>query len=267
MTKQTQCTCNNSNVITKLGKYENYNGECHAYIYAIEGGIAYGLDKMGDGGKYDVVSGSWIDSFGYVSQSKYLRLTKLVDDYSQECCEKPSLFKQAEEPLTPAQRLGWSVGDVGVVMEYQEYKAKGDLLELVEDDRSDTPYFKNLCNGKLCCAVLEYPDGHTEIVRLGTKEHLRDILGLSHDNTEGIQETNEKPLTPAQQAGWNVGDVGVVEKSSTIKGGSLVELYEDDGSDVPLWKVIKGHSHYNKAGGSMGAYLWLDRVTKIYPKD
>lgn len=72
--------------------------------------------------------------------------------------------------------------------------------------------------------------------------------------------------TPAQQAGWKVGDRGVVNEDSfdnAFSKGSLVQLYRDNGSRLPLFKLIKGSSSYDHADGQPGAFLFLYKVDRV----
>lgn len=68
--------------------------------------------------------------------------------------------------------------------------------------------------------------------------------------------------TPCEERGWKVGD----RFEYTHKGsgpfalGSTVELYSDDTSTQPLFRLIDGHCAYANADGQAGAYASLDWV-------
>ena len=52
-------------------------------------------------------------------------------------------------------------------------------------------------------------------------------------------------MTPAEEAGWKVGDRGVVRyfrnrTGEPFKEGSVVELHKDDGNSIPHFKLIDG---------------------------
>lgn len=78
-------------------------------------------------------------------------------------------------------------------------------------------------------------------------------------------------MTPVQQAGYSEGQQFVVKEDAyghSFSIGSLVELEHDDGSDVPLFKLIKGSCRYNNAAGNeKGAYAPLNCVEPIQTVD
>lgn len=53
----------------------------------------------------------------------------------------------------------------------------------------------------------------------------------------GVVKTRRKPVpTPAQKAGWKVGDIG------RHKTGMIVALYEDNAGHAPLWRIISNNN-------------------------
>ena len=52
--------------------------------------------------------------------------------------------------MTPCEKLGYKVGDRFIALDDNESvdRSKGDILELVEDDGSNCPVFKNITTGK-----------------------------------------------------------------------------------------------------------------------
>lgn len=73
--------------------------------------------------------------------------------------------------------------------------------------------------------------------------------------------------TPCQERGYQVGDVFEILGGSIFTRGSIVELYHDDESMCPLFKVLRGecsNANWKYAGGEPGAYITLDLVNRIY---
>ena len=52
--------------------------------------------------------------------------------------------------MTPCEKLGYKVGDRFVTLESNEFvgRSKGDILELVKDDGTNYPWFKNVTTGE-----------------------------------------------------------------------------------------------------------------------
>lgn len=72
--------------------------------------------------------------------------------------------------------------------------------------------------------------------------------------------------TPAQKLGYFKGQRFVVTDNSrdgAFGKGSVVELYKDDGTDFPLFKLITGACNYRHVDGADGAYLHLDKVKPL----
>ncbi|AHX01161.1 hypothetical protein M316_0096 [Nitrincola phage 1M3-16] len=69
-------------------------------------------------------------------------------------------------------------------------------------------------------------------------------------------------MTPCEELGYKVGDkFEVLESSAGFTPGAIIELYEDDGSDCPIFKGL--NSQYKHCDGEEGTYLELDNVKKI----
>ena len=67
-------------------------------------------------------------------------------------------------------------------------------------------------------------------------------------------------MTPAQRAGWKVGDRGVVmQPTRCFSDGAIVELFKDDGTSEPLFKLIAGACEFRHAGREPGAFEALSR--------
>lgn len=79
-------------------------------------------------------------------------------------------------------------------------------------------------------------------------------------------------MTPAQKAGWKVGDRGRVsyggngEPVECFSEGSIVELLYDDGSGCPYFKLIHGWCRFTNAHGTEAAFEDLPNVKKISDK-
>ena len=72
--------------------------------------------------------------------------------------------------------------------------------------------------------------------------------------------------TPAQEAGFEVGDRGRVYNThmGNFSQGALVELEYDDQTSAPLWKLIEGECGYNRSEGcAPGAYALVSCVEKV----
>ena len=71
--------------------------------------------------------------------------------------------------------------------------------------------------------------------------------------------------TPCEELGYKVGDrfKVVSNKSGVFSIGSLVELYEDDDSRCPLFKLVEGYCEFNNADSCPGAYTAITNMEKI----
>jgi hypothetical protein len=70
-------------------------------------------------------------------------------------------------------------------------------------------------------------------------------------------------MTPAQEAGWNVGDQGLVIQNNCFRQGAVVELIKDTGDRAPLFKLIQDIDPLNnKTEGGFNEVL-IDCVEKI----
>lgn len=58
---------------------------------------------------------------------------------------------------------------------------------------------------------------------------------------------------------YQVGDTFIVrEYADTFTKGSVISLYEDDGSNTPLFKLVKGDTSFSCCNGEAGAYMgWM----------
>lgn len=75
-------------------------------------------------------------------------------------------------------------------------------------------------------------------------------------------------MTPCEELGYKVGDVFVVDKEYGIftvafSIGSTIELEMDDGSEIPLFKLLEGECGYEFSQVGLGAYQPLTHVTKL----
>ena len=89
-----------------------------------------------------------------------------------------------------------------------------------------------------------------------TREEVLNATNAGNNN-------QEQEMTPAQRAGWKVGDRGVaLDDATTFSPGSIIELFHDDGSTGPRFKLISGDCGFNLADGEAGAYLSLSCVNR-----
>jgi hypothetical protein len=74
--------------------------------------------------------------------------------------------------------------------------------------------------------------------------------------------------TQCKKIGYEVGDrFLVVENSDSIfDSGSVVELMWDDGSEIPLFRLISGRCNFHLANGSPGGYLHITYVVPYIMK-
>lgn len=72
--------------------------------------------------------------------------------------------------------------------------------------------------------------------------------------------------TPCTTKGYALGDVFIVEEDTPgFTKDSIVELYVDDGTDMPKFKLLKGKCAYRNCDGEYGGYDMLIKVRKIAP--
>ena len=72
------------------------------------------------------------------------------------------------------------------------------------------------------------------------------------------------PMTPAQEAGFEVGDKAVViEEGGGFVVGSIVRLHKDDDSDIPEWGLIDGRHRNGACHAGATGYVHLSRVRKL----
>lgn len=75
-----------------------------------------------------------------------------------------------------------------------------------------------------------------------------------------------KMKTPCEALGYKVGDKFEVNGSSMFSNGSVAELYDDDGTSIPLFKLVTGKSLRTLCDGVKGGYADLEYVKKIEDK-
>lgn len=73
-------------------------------------------------------------------------------------------------------------------------------------------------------------------------------------------------MTPCEKLGYKVGDRFVVQGSKTFDDGSIIELYYDDGTNCPCFKLVAGHTSFRCYGESLpGASTFLHNVKTVDP--
>lgn len=75
-------------------------------------------------------------------------------------------------------------------------------------------------------------------------------------------------MTPAEEAGFKIGNVAVVtvdDPGGTFSLGSVIQLEEDDNTTCPLWALLYGSTSIEceLPGDRVGAYCYLFRVEKV----
>ena len=63
--------------------------------------------------------------------------------------------------------------------------------------------------------------------------------------------------------GYKIGDKFEITDGKPFSKGSVVCLYEDDGSEIPLFRLISGNCLYDNCEGKAGAYEYLSNVKPI----
>lgn len=125
------------------------------------------------------------------------------------------------DELSPAQKLGYEIGDKFEVIEESCYFAKGTIVTFVEDDWSDCPAFEGetVNNSGMSSPVKGMHRAYKEL----------DTL---------------RKLTPAQAAGLVVGKkykvISMHKYSSGPKIGDIVTFSRDDGSVIPWFTMANG---------------------------
>ena len=72
--------------------------------------------------------------------------------------------------------------------------------------------------------------------------------------------------TPAEKAGIVKGKRYVITRNGTFSKGSVVELYRDDGTVAPLFKLIHGRCEFKRADGYDGAFEFI-HYAKVIPEE
>lgn len=70
-------------------------------------------------------------------------------------------------------------------------------------------------------------------------------------------------MTPAEKLGYKVGDKFKVLEDSMFTKDSIVSLYRDDGTNLPLFLCVEGYTEYTSCDGMPGAFEELKNVRRI----
>ena len=70
-------------------------------------------------------------------------------------------------------------------------------------------------------------------------------------------------MTPCEKKGYKVGDEFKIVGGTTFSEGSIVSLFEDDGSSSPNFKLISGYCEYNNCDGECGGYHSIEHVKPL----
>jgi len=104
------------------------------------------------------------------------------------------------------------------------------------------------------------------------REALAKIATMLHNagiHPDVVKEPeSEIGMTQCLKLGYKVGDRFVFIKGDCDcvrigEFGSVIELFDDNGTIAPKFKWITGKCEYNQADGSPGAYVNLDCVLKL----
>jgi hypothetical protein len=116
-----------------------------------------------------------------------------------------------------------------------------------------------------------YERGESDGYMPGEAEALIQTINNAHALLEKLNATIENPratpvLTPCAQMGYRVGDrfeaVGISDRPFTK--GSIVELVEDDETDIPLFRLVEGECTSTRYTDETNeAFVSLDNVKKI----
>lgn len=101
-----------------------------------------------------------------------------------------------------------------------------------------------------------------------TSENLNRINALMAEITDLLRSSAARPPTPAERLGYKVGDVFRVHYKENPVGrafsqGAIVELYHDDATDCPKFRLLRGTCSFDSAGGKPGAFEYLDHMVKL----
>lgn len=74
----------------------------------------------------------------------------------------------------------------------------------------------------------------------------------------------ESYMTPAQKAGYKVGDkFRVISRHDTFRHGAIITLHRDDGSSGPLFRGKREDTEYTAADGMPGAFISLSSLERF----
>ena len=99
--------------------------------------------------------------------------------------------------------------------------------------------------------AIDYLGEYGPLVTYPEALHILSGCGVSagdvdsrHNNLGGLMGGESEPvLTPktlAQEAGFEVGDLGVVVEEDNFALGSIIRLVHDDKSSIALWELVEG---------------------------
>lgn len=75
--------------------------------------------------------------------------------------------------------------------------------------------------------------------------------------------TRRSEMTPCEKLGYKVGDRFEAGEYSLFSDGSIVELFRDDGTESPLWRLVAGRCPFRNSDGEAGAFDSVHFFTKI----
>ena len=190
------------------------------------------------------------------------RLTALEQKVFMHPCETPEeVAPNSQKPSSPTYKVG------------QCFQIENEIyrLILVDSDRHEVCLVsKDLMRWSNSRSVNHYECiTHKELDKLiNPRISPRWVYPIIPTECEEVAP-NPAPLpqTFAQQAGFEVGDLGVVTEETMFKVGSIIRLIEDDATEVPYWVLVEGDlaedccRNYDKIALNLGRVKKLHNVT------
>lgn len=143
--------------------------------------------------------------------------------------------------VTPCEHLGIKVGDRFLFKGVTNTFAADSIVELYHDEGTLLPLFKLIKGACLYNKAGGHAGAYTNIRNLQPLNSTPKVpLVLSE---EGGIDARESVLprfgeTPTEALGFKVGDKFIAIRDGNVFAGSLVELYFDDGSTIPEFKIL-----------------------------
>lgn len=203
---------------------------------------------------------AWENEFGTGEISKEKTMNKFKNTYISTAHLSPEELAELAKKYSKASGYPIEEDFLDSIQTHSNYNWNYLASVLSEADKSSQPCDSISCDDDLCGFVSE---NLTEITEQDLDNHLA-----------GLQPV--KDMTPCEKLGYKVGDKFEVVESedydSVFLNGSIIELYNDDKSDRPLFKLVKGDCCYQHCDGEDGGYFSLSCIkpfkeTNTYPTE